>query len=189
MNCSWSGEDTDVPSTDAVPFVKLDPKYPLTMAKKRIQIPDPSFRLENLLEARRSEYVEEEYDEDDAKVFAGDDLRVVSEVPDTGNQHAQIEVQAPEPEEEKDPWVHDPDWVEQCLPYLLAPPSDALPMATMALQKELRACLKEQEAAKSLKQLGWYMAPEYIGDNLFQWIVELHSFEEGLPIARDMKTR
>ena len=62
-----------------------------------------------------------------------------------------------------------------------------MPMATMSLQKELKAVLKDQATAKSLKQLGWYMPLDYIGDNLFQWIVELHSFEEELPIAQDMK--
>lgn len=187
VNCTWSGEDANAPSADPVPFVKLDPRHPLTMSMKAIQIPDPNFRLENLLIARKLEFLEDDNDEDDNKIFAGEDLRLVPEMPSTEHQHAQMKVS--EPEEEKDPWVHDPDWVEQCLPYLLEPPSDAMPMATMALQKELRACLREQEAAKSLKQLGWYMPPEYIGDNLFQWIVELHSFEEELPITKDLKTR
>ncbi len=70
---------------------------------------------------------------------------------------------------------------------MLPPPVDSRPMATMAVQRELRAVLKDQEATRSLKELGWYMPLDYIGDNLFQWIVELHSFEEELPIARDLK--
>jgi len=49
--------------------------------------------------------------------------------------------------------------------------------------------LREQDHAKSLSELGWYMPPEFIGDNLFQWIVELHSFEKDLPIAKDLKAR
>ncbi len=52
----------------------------------------------------------------------------------------------------------------------------------MAVQRELRSMLKEQEAANSLRELGWYMPPEFIGDNLFQWIVEMHSFDPSLPI-------
>jgi ubiquitin-conjugating enzyme E2 Q len=59
----------------------------------------------------------------------------------------------------------------------------------MALQRELRAMLKEQEKADSLRDLGWYMPPEFVGDNLFQWIVELHSFDEALPIAKDLKAK
>ena len=49
--------------------------------------------------------------------------------------------------------------------------------------------LKEQENTKSLKTLGWHMPPEFIGDNLFQWVVELHSFERELPVAQDMATK
>lgn len=49
--------------------------------------------------------------------------------------------------------------------------------------------MKEQEMAKSLKELGWYMPEEFIRDNLYQWIVELHSFDPDLPIAKDMKAK
>lgn len=72
---------------------------------------------------------------------------------------------------------------------MLTPPDDATPMATMSVQRELAKMVKEQEAAKSLAELGWYMPPEFIGDNLFQWIVELHSFDAALPIAQDLKAR
>lgn len=48
----------------------------------------------------------------------------------------------------------------------------------MALHRELEAMLQEQgEALKSdggLKELRWYRPQEFIGDNLFQWVVELH---------------
>jgi len=65
-------------------------------------------------------------------------------------------------------------------------PIDSTSMATMSLQRELNAMLKEQECAKSLRELGWYMPPEFIEDNLYQWIVELHSFDKDLPIAKDL---
>ena len=85
--------------------------------------------------------------------------------------------------------MHDPSWVAACIQHVLPPPNDASRMATTTLQRELRRILKEQEDAKSLKELGWYMPPEFIGDNLFQWIAELHSFDPEIPIAQDMKAR
>ena len=70
--------------------------------------------------------------------------------------------------------------------HLIPPPTESSIQATNALQRELRAMLKEQKAAKSLKDLGWYMPEDLIGDNLYQWIVELHSFDSEIPVARDM---
>ncbi|KAG7093450.1 hypothetical protein E1B28_007128 [Marasmius oreades] len=66
-------------------------------------------------------------------------------------------------------------------------PTAASPAATMAVQRELKQMLKEQEKCRSFKDLGWYMPPDLIGDNLFQWIVEMHSFDESLPVAQDLK--
>lgn len=86
-------------------------------------------------------------------------------------------------------WEHDPPWVEECVAYIMAPPSESSNGATLALQRELKAMLKEQRTAKSARELGWYMPPESIEDNLYQWIVEMHSFEEGLPVAKDMKAQ
>ncbi|KIK53307.1 hypothetical protein GYMLUDRAFT_941874 [Collybiopsis luxurians FD-317 M1] len=46
---------------------------------------------------------------------------------------------------------------------------------------------KERDTRNSFKELGWYMPEEFMGGNLFQWIVELHWFDETLSIADDMK--
>ena len=193
VNSIRSDDEPQYPKAEGnIRFVNLDPKHPLTISKKAIKIPEPSYKLQKLLTARRTEYVEEDFDEDDMKVFAGDDSKLLSHSSDI-QEHSHYESQsydlnqAEVQEEEIDPWEHDPAWVEQCLPHILPPPTDAMPMATMSLQKELKAVLKDQATAKSLKQLGWYMPLAYIGDNLFQRIVELHSFEEELPIAQDMK--
>jgi len=70
---------------------------------------------------------------------------------------------------------------------ILAPPSYATPLATKTLQRELRATLKLQETHPS-EELGWYLDAELI-TNVYQWIVELHSFEAHLPLAQDMKSR
>ena len=69
---------------------------------------------------------------------------------------------------------------------ILAPPSYATPLATKALQRELKATLTVQEK-QSTEELGWYIDPELI-TNVYQWIVELHSFDAQLPLARDMKS-
>ncbi|KDQ51732.1 hypothetical protein JAAARDRAFT_497248 [Jaapia argillacea MUCL 33604] len=175
---------------DKVPFVTLDPAQPITLANHKVQIPEPSHKIDKLMRARREEYCEEDYDEDDADIFAAKEVlsRKPMEViviedtpppPDVGlSQRGGV-----------DDWEHSPDWVQECMQHVMPPPAEASPMATMALQRELKAILKEQERARSLKELGWYMPPELIGDNLFQWIVELHSFEKSLPIAKDLVAR
>ena len=85
-----------------------------------------------------------------------------------------------------DDWKHDRAWVEQCIAHLIPPPTESSVAATTALQRELKGILKEQKTARSLRELGWYLPEELIGDNLYQWIVELHSFDPTLPIAQDM---
>jgi ubiquitin-conjugating enzyme E2 Q len=171
------------PEKSDVPFVALDPNHPLTLSHKLIEIPQPSYKLEKLLAERMQEFVEEEYDEADALIFAPQPQQSVNSVievedtPELGRQR------------EGDRWTHDPEWVSQTVEHLMPPPVEATPTATMALQRELKSMLKEQERAKSISDLGWYMPPEFIGDNLFQWIVELHSFDNSLPIAQDLVAR
>ncbi|KAL9125178.1 MAG: hypothetical protein Q9217_005573 [Psora testacea] len=70
---------------------------------------------------------------------------------------------------------------------LLEPPLYATLMATKALQRELTATLKVQDS-HPLPELGWYIDANLIS-NVYQWIVELHSFEPHLPIAQDMKKK
>ncbi|KAI4223057.1 MAG: hypothetical protein L6R36_005687 [Xanthoria steineri] len=70
---------------------------------------------------------------------------------------------------------------------LLEPPSFATPMATKALQRELNSTLKIQESLPA-HELGWYINRELL-NNMYQWIVELHSFESHLPLAQDLKAK
>ena len=70
---------------------------------------------------------------------------------------------------------------------LLEPPSYATSMATKALQRELAATLKVQDTHPA-HELGWFIDRELI-NNVYQWIVELHSFESHLPLAKDMKSK
>lgn len=193
-----------------IPLVKLDPTHLVTLNGTKIMIPEPSHQIDTLLTARRREYAEEENDEEDLTVFKykqsvpevieindddeggfldeDDDRHVTSPRPavtSKGKEKATERRSAPL----KDDWKHNPEWVNNTIAHLMPPPLEATPSATMAVQRELAAMLKEQENAKSLKELGWYMPRELIGDNLFQWIVEIHSFDETLPVAKDLKQK
>lgn len=88
-----------------------------------------------------------------------------------------------------DDWKHDAEYVQRALETFTPPPFESSGSATIALQKELMLTLKEQKNAKSLKDLGWYVPTELLGDNLYQWIVEMHSFDPDLPIAKDMEKK
>ena len=70
---------------------------------------------------------------------------------------------------------------------LLEPPAYATPMASKSLQRMLTSTLQVQESEPA-HELGWYINPELIS-NMYQWIVELHSFDANLPIAKDMKAK
>ncbi|KAI0350812.1 hypothetical protein OH77DRAFT_1570284 [Trametes cingulata] len=160
-----------------IPYVPLDPNHPLTLSQALIRIPEPSYALEKLVAACREESIAVQYDEDDLAILSG--------IESGGTNH---KAQEDDDRINVDDWVHRREWVDECIEHLMPPPAESSPMATSALQKELRAMLKEQNAARSLRELGWYLPEELIGDNLYQWIVELHSFESTLPVARDMDT-
>ncbi|OOO13475.1 PARP catalytic domain protein [Aspergillus oryzae] len=68
---------------------------------------------------------------------------------------------------------------------LLGPPKYATTLATKSLQRHLQATLKVQER-EPLHALGWYIDPALV-NNVYQWIVQLHSFEPSLPLAKDLK--
>ncbi|KAF7320888.1 UBIQUITIN-CONJUGAT-2 domain-containing protein [Mycena chlorophos] len=219
-----------------VPWVKLDPAQPITLQSKALQVPQPGYHIDELVQQRRAELVDEDNDGTDRYVFEEKE-----EVGGKGKQKEQeiIEISSDEEEEDdfdgfdepmppvpppkgkgkakslvsniasafkpgksstataapkgppKDDWKHDPEYVRKTVDLLMPPPFESTPSATMAVQRELKAMLKEQEAAlKSsggLKELGWYMPEEFMGDNLFQWIVEMHSFDPDIPIAKDLK--
>ncbi|OAX82161.1 hypothetical protein ACJ72_03482, partial [Emergomyces africanus] len=68
---------------------------------------------------------------------------------------------------------------------LLAQPQTATPWATKALLRDLNATLKIQETQPP-NELGWYVDPS-ITSTVYQWIIELHSFDPSLPLATDLK--
>lgn len=67
----------------------------------------------------------------------------------------------------------------------LPPPADATTLANKALMGAYKEALKTQTSTPPHK-LGWYIDPDRI-ENMYQWIVELHSFNAALPLAKDMK--
>ncbi|KAE8307038.1 hypothetical protein BDV41DRAFT_556147 [Aspergillus transmontanensis] len=68
---------------------------------------------------------------------------------------------------------------------LLGQPKYATVLATKSLQRHLQATLKVQER-EPLHTLGWYIDPNLV-NNVYQWVVQLHSFEPSLPLAKDLK--
>ncbi|KAI9791218.1 MAG: hypothetical protein M1816_004210 [Peltula sp. TS41687] len=67
---------------------------------------------------------------------------------------------------------------------IMAPPSYATPIATKTLQRELQAILKTQ-ASQPIHELGWYIDSDQV-QNMYQWIIELHTFDPTLPLTQDM---
>lgn len=184
-------------ATTPVPIVQFDPKYQTTVNNKVIEIPDPAYKVESLLQARKSDFVHEDPDEEDLAIFQLDLSKRVShpsqhDLDDEDDYHVQVastsKVSGPV-QRVKDDWKHDADYVNATLENLMLPPFQSSPSASMAIQRELKAMLKEQEMAPCLRDLGWYMPPELIGDNLYQWIVEVHSLDPELPISKDMQRR
>ncbi|TFK43105.1 hypothetical protein BDQ12DRAFT_165045 [Crucibulum laeve] len=182
-----------------VPLVQLDPAHPTQASHKPIGIPDPAHHVEVLLDARRQEYTHVEPDSEDLSIFEFEPtkkpLKQSQSQPVIEDDDEDYRVPAPSaskakakaPVKPKDDWKHNEQWVTSAVENLMPPPVDATPSATMAVQRELKSMLKEQDNANSFKELGWYMPPDLIGDNLFQWIIEMHSFDPDIPIAKDMK--
>lgn len=83
------------------------------------------------------------------------------------------------------------DFVPGSLDYqtlsLLEPPTYATSTGTKALQRELNSTLKTQDS-RPAHELGWYINRDAI-TNMYQWIIELHSFEPHLPLAKDLKAK
>ena len=70
---------------------------------------------------------------------------------------------------------------------LFDPPTYATPRGNRTLQRQLQETLKIQ-ATTPAHQLGWYIDPDLV-TNMYQWIIELHSFDSSLPIYKDLKSK
>ncbi|KAJ9486582.1 hypothetical protein VN97_g6766 [Penicillium thymicola] len=67
----------------------------------------------------------------------------------------------------------------------LTSPQFATTSATQVLQQHLQATFKIQKRVP-LHELGWYVDPSLI-TTVYQWVVELHTFDPSLPLAQDLK--
>ena len=183
-----------------IPFVKLDPQHQTSVNQKVIQIPDPAFQVESLLAARKADYVHEDPDEEDLAIFQLDPSKPSQSVQqnecdfdDDDDYYVPVAPSSSKnksrAERPKDDWKHNAEWVVSILKNLMPPPIQSSPSASVAIQRELKSMLKEQDLAPNLRDLGWYMPPDLIGDNLYQWFVEMHSLDPELPIAKDMKDK
>lgn len=70
---------------------------------------------------------------------------------------------------------------------LLRQPAWASSAATRCLMRDFKALIKTQNE-QPLHELGWHIDEDKM-ENMYQWIVELHSFDPTLPLAQDMKKR
>ncbi|EPE06278.1 ubiquitin conjugating enzyme [Ophiostoma piceae UAMH 11346] len=68
---------------------------------------------------------------------------------------------------------------------VLQPPSWGTPSAQRALVSSMRDAQRMQ-ASTPLPNLGWYIDFDKL-ENLFQWVFELHSFDNSIPLAADMR--
>ncbi|TFK70490.1 hypothetical protein BDN72DRAFT_838836 [Pluteus cervinus] len=180
--------------------VRFDPAYPTLYNGKHITIPDPSHKLSTLVNARRNEYTEPEYDNHDLLVFNYTPLLPPIAAPSNDKETntkatvPALSLPTPGPDVNRSgDWVHNPDWLNKHIANLIPPSFEATPSATRAVQMELATMLREQDVAEAagsrLDQLGWYIPRDLVEDNLFRWIVEMHSFDSDLPLAKDMKYR
>jgi ubiquitin-conjugating enzyme E2 Q len=67
----------------------------------------------------------------------------------------------------------------------LPPPMNASNTASKAIMAALKSIQATLEA-ENVIELGWYVDVKQV-DNIFQWVVELHSFPEELPITQQMQ--
>ncbi|KIJ34113.1 hypothetical protein M422DRAFT_783010 [Sphaerobolus stellatus SS14] len=181
----------DVPEEPTAQYMNLDPKQQLVLGNKIIRIPAQSQKLDALLHARMAECPEDEpFDQEDCLILSG----TLAQKTQTSNgvesqQSAAAQAKSAAKRKAKDEWTHVEAWCDPTGYTLLPPPSDSTPQAALALQREFRTMLREQDAAlknDTVSELGWFMPPELMDDNLFRWMVELHSFDPSLPIAKDM---
>jgi ubiquitin-conjugating enzyme E2 Q len=83
------------------------------------------------------------------------------------------------------------DYVPGTLDYsklpMLQMPAWATSSATKRLMKDFKDLIAVQNTTPP-HELGWHIDEDKV-DNIYQWIVELHSFDPTLPLAQDMKKK
>lgn len=126
-------------------------------------------------------------DEEDREWYSSDNDDMsfdddVYEVPAESVKHKFAKTSGRKRERETD---FEPGTLDMSNIQTLKPPEDASPTATQALMRWYKDAIKVQKTTP-LHELGWYIDPNQ-SDNMYQRIVELHSFNPKLPLAQDMK--
>lgn len=114
-----------------------------------------------------------------------DDAASVETLPEDRQVLLSDEESAPRKQSKLSITSFEPNTLDVSSIQLLGEPAYATPRATKTLQKVLRQALNTQDK-RPQHELGWYINANHI-DNVYQWIVELHSFEKHLQIARDLE--
>ncbi|KAL1598959.1 hypothetical protein SLS60_008104 [Paraconiothyrium brasiliense] len=91
------------------------------------------------------------------------------------------------PSPSQPPTDYVPGKLDYGLLQMLAQPAWATPSATRRLMQDFKAVIAIQNKTP-LQELGWHIDEEKM-ENMYQWIVELHSFDAALPLAQDMKKK
>ncbi|KAJ0168129.1 Ubiquitin-conjugating enzyme E2Q-like protein 1 [Colletotrichum tanaceti] len=114
--------------------------------------------------------------------YEPDDFDLMIELQENEETHEEDEKTAKESDPNKTDFF--PGALDHELLPRLPPPSWASDQGRKFVGAELSK-LQKLQANTPFHQLGWYIDFENI-TNMFQWIVELHSFEKSLPLAQDM---
>ena len=210
VKCNMEGQKLE--DKDPTQVYEQDPKYtPLGAASEKIAIPitavsksrrpiAKAIRSGNKkakvngsipLETDDTALLSEDTDAEDLEIFFSDtedapvEPQQLPAGPKKGKMKAVVDIFKKTPEVPRTDFV--PGTLDHSSLQILEPPIYATSSASKQLQRELTSTLKIQDAQPA-HELGWYINPDLIS-NVYQWIIELHSFETHLPLAKDMKAK
>ncbi|GAA5835600.1 hypothetical protein JCM3766R1_006458 [Sporobolomyces carnicolor] len=191
-----TNEETPDAVVASLRTIPLDPAFRLTLNDTPLQIPDVLDKLEKM-EAQLDD-VEEALNDSDAEIMREPTL-VIEESPMAGSAS-----RGPRPKRGNSSAVNSPSKSKQkrietftpCdnarleLVKLLPPPRTPNRSAAIAIQREMKAMVEQQDKEGPI-EAGFYFDPERSNDNLFTWVIELPvgSFDQDLPLAKDMKSK
>lgn len=162
-----------------------------TLGQRKVDVPQPSYQLEKLVKACVSGRKDIILDAEDRAIFDGPQEELFGSGADKSSSTTTNASRDARPCAGR-VWKPDDIWILRNAKELLLPPTESSLTASSALRKEFRATMLEQNTAldkNDLATLGWYLPPQHNEDNLYQWLVELHSFDPELPIAKDTKSK
>jgi ubiquitin-conjugating enzyme E2 Q len=157
------------------------------IAPKRVKLTEDELSAGEMITSHDSMRIEAGDDGAFSNMTDPDDLAILSQVPaNVSEDHSTHPTK--EPVLDSKSLI---DWSPGTVDYntldILQPPSNASMVASKTLQRDLKALLTTQNETPG-HELGWYIDPELVS-NVYQWIIEMHSFDPELPLAQDMKSK